>query len=138
MKFTKPWAFLQPPEEGGVATPVLSVLMRQATGRLQREQFIVDSGADISMAPQSLCEELGLDWRAGSPIAVRGISPKDECVVAGRIHEVSIHVIEADLEVVVPICFAEGEAPQLLGRERFFDAFLIEFDKRRQLTAFEW
>jgi len=25
MKFTAPWAFLQPPEEGGVLTPVLAV-----------------------------------------------------------------------------------------------------------------
>jgi hypothetical protein len=138
MKFSKPWAFLQPAEEGGVPTPVLSVLMRNAKGRIKREQFVVDSGADVSMAPRSLCDELGLDWAAGLETAVRGIAPREECVVAGMIHNVSILVIEAEAEVVVPICFAEGDAPQLLGRERFFDAFLIQFDKRRQLTTFEW
>jgi hypothetical protein len=37
----------------------------------------------------------------------------------------------------IPICFADSDASQLLGREGFFDYFRIEFDKPQLLTRFE-
>jgi len=39
--------------------------------------------------------------------------------------------------LTVPFCFAEGDAPLLLGREGFFDAFRVTFDKQRLVTLFE-
>ena len=69
---------------------------------------------------------------------IRGISQREECVVSAREHEVTILIAEARKEILVPICFAEGDAPLLLGREGFFDAFVVSFDKERSLTTFEY
>ena len=48
-----------------------------------------------------------------------------------------IFIREANCQLTIPFCFAEGNAPLLLGREGFFDAFQITFDKQQSLTIFE-
>jgi hypothetical protein len=106
-------------------------------GRMLPARFLVDSGADISMAPRKLCDKLGLDWEAGEPVSLKGISPKRECAVPARVFEVELLVLDISIALVVPICFADGDASQLLGREGFFDCFRILFDKQRLATEFE-
>jgi hypothetical protein len=106
--FVKPWTRLVPPgEPGHPLLPTLDVLVVAADGRSQREVFVVDSGADISLAPRHLCDELGLPYDAASLIQLQGISPKPECAVPGRILEVELIVPDAGLGVTVPVCFAE-------------------------------
>lgn len=137
MRFFKSWMYVPTPEGADIGVPILDVLLKSRTGRRVRETFVVDSGADISLAPRTLCEKLGITWRKGSRKELSGISSKKECVVAARVHDVEIYPREANCRIVIPLCFAEGEAPLLLGREGFFDAFRIEFDKARALTSFE-
>jgi hypothetical protein len=138
MKFTKPWALLQPADEGGTPVPILDMRLRKSTGGYERQVFVVDSGADVSMAPRWLCDMLGLVWNTGAAAELRGISPRDECVVAATVHVVEVHIVEADRRLYLPFCFADGDAPLLIGRDGFFDAFRIQFDKSRYLTTFEW
>jgi hypothetical protein len=97
----------------------------------------VDSGADISMASRRLCDSLGLDWEAGQPVNLNGISPKPECAVAARVFEVELLVPDVGVAVIVPICFADADVSQILGREGFFDCFRVTFDKQRLTTRFE-
>jgi hypothetical protein len=138
VSFVKSWTKLLPPGEPvNPLLPTLDVLLVGVGGRSQREIFIVDSGADISLAPRHLCDELGLPYDAGTAIQLQGISPKPECTVPARILEVELIVPDAGLGVTIPICFAEGDASQLLGREGFFDCFRVEFDKSQLLTKFE-
>jgi hypothetical protein len=137
MRFTYPWSFLRPPEEGGILVPVLDVFLATGTTALVRERFLVDSGADMSMGPKWLCDSLGLTWQAGTPIEIRGISPRAECAVLATVHQVDLYIVEADLRVQIPFCFAEGDVPLLLGREGLFDAFRVSFDKRDGVTVFE-
>jgi hypothetical protein len=73
----------------------------------------------------------------GEAINLKGISTRPECDVPARILEVELLVPEAGIALSIPICFADGDASQLLGREGFFDAFLVLFDKRRLTTRFE-
>ncbi len=73
-----------------------------------------------------------------TPDVLHGISPRKECDVLGRIHQVEIYVKEVDRRLVILICFAAGETAALLGREGFFDAFRIEFDKPARTTSFEY
>lgn len=89
------------------------------------------------MAPRQLCKELGLDWETGDPINLNGISPKPECVVLARILEVEFLVPEIGVALAMPICFADGDTSQLLGRAGFFDSFRITFDKHLLHTVFE-
>jgi hypothetical protein len=136
MTFSKPWIAL-PGEEGEeTRVPVADIYLRTSDGDLIREIFVVDSGADVSMGPRALCDMLGLVWEKGKPTQVQGISPRPECIVDARIHNVEVHIREAACRVSLPFCFAEGDAPLLLGREGFFDAFGIYFDKPKLLTTF--
>jgi len=137
MNFTKPWvAFPNDPE---TKVPVLDVYLRSAEGRETRELFVEDSGADVSMATRDICEALGLLWDAGTEVELRGIVPREECRVVARLHPVEIYVRDADRRFTIPICFADSDdAPLLLGREGFFDAFGISFDKKSLLTTFHW
>ncbi len=137
MTFTKPWiAFPQDPD---TKVPVLDVFLRTREGQKTREFFVVDSGADVSMATRSLCDVLGLRWDAGTEVELRGIVPREECRLMARLHPVEIYVRDADRRFTIPICFADSDdAPLLLGREGFFDAFGIYFDKKNLLTRFDW
>lgn len=137
MNFTIPWRTLPASERGDLSEPVLYVYLTAADGSAHREVFVVDSGADISMGPRRLCDLLGLEWEKGALVHLQGISPREECTVAATIHPVEIFVREVRYRLTIPFCFAEGDAPLLLGREGFFDVFRIQFDKQRQLTSFE-
>ncbi len=83
-------------------------------------------------------------WPTGSElIGVRerrtrlsGISPRTECSVEGRIQTVKTTVLALALELKLSVCFAEGDAPCLIGREAFFDRFRVTFDKPNWRTTF--
>ena len=137
MNFAKPWMPLTSSDGIETRVPVLDVLLRAASGQFLRQVFVVDSGADVSTGPRHLCEVLGLDWSAGSPVQLRGISPREECVVQAMTHQLDVYIRDAACRLTIPFCFADGDAPLLLGRDGFFDAFLVQFDKLRQLTRFE-
>jgi hypothetical protein len=137
MTFSKPWiAFPQDPE---TRVPVLDVCFRTAEGQETREPFIVDSGADVSLATRYLCDALGLEWETGNLVEIQGIVAREECKVVTRLHHVEIYVRDADRRFTIPICFADSDdAPLLLGREGFFDAFTVSFDKKNLQTRFDW
>jgi hypothetical protein len=136
--FLKPWTSLLAPDEPvSPLVPTLRIAFASSDDRLLLRTFLIDSGADISMAPRQLCQELGLDWDAGEPIDLNGISPNPECVVRAKVFEVELLVTDIGLAFAIPICFADGDTSQLLGREGFFDAFRISFDKQRLTTRFE-
>lgn len=137
MTFTKPWRIIGSSEGKEIWGPLLDIFLSTVAGREIRETFFVDSGADRSMAPRRICDLLGLAWEKGKPVQLQGISPREECTVAATIHPVEIHIREVACRITIPICFAEGDAPFLLGRDGFFDAFRITFDKRNLLTLFE-
>jgi len=137
MNFTKPWiAFPQDPD---TRVPVLDVFLRTVEGGQTRELFVVDSGADVSMATRYLCEALGLQWDAGTRVELRGIVAREECRVLASLHQVEIYIRDADRRFTIPMCFADSDdAPLLLGRDGFFDAFGIYLDKKNLLTRFDW
>ncbi|HKI30264.1 MAG TPA: hypothetical protein VKA46_00130 [Gemmataceae bacterium] len=137
MSFSKPWRTLSGPDEREKRLPVLDVYLRTAGGSFVREVFVVDSGADVSMGPRRLCELVGLRWEDGELIQVTGIAQHEECVVPATIHMLDIYIRDAGCQLTIPFCFAEGDAPLLIGREGFFDAFRVTFDKPQFVTVFE-
>jgi hypothetical protein len=60
-----------------------------------------------------------------------------ECDVPARVFEVEILVPEIGIALDIPICFADADTSQLLGRDGFFDCFRVTFDKQRLTTHFE-
>lgn len=135
-RFIREWReFVQPT---GVSTYrlILPVLIRGPHGFIERD-YLVDSGADLSMAPWDLARELGLRWKDSTPITLRGISRRKVCLVQGRIHEVDILIPDAGALLRLPMVFARGNAPFVLGREGFFDVFNITFEKANRRTVFQ-
>jgi hypothetical protein len=137
MSFSKPWRMLSGPDDREKWLPVLDVYFRTSGGSFVREVFVVDSGADISMGPRRPCDLVGLQWDQGAWTELHGIAQRKECVVPATIHPLDIFIREAGCQLTIPFCFAEGDAPLLLGREGFFDAFRITFDKQELATVFE-
>lgn len=136
--FVKRWRTVLPPTEP-VNPKVLAidVLLSGPSRSVLRRTFVVDSGADVSLAPRRLCELLGFDWNRGAAMTLKGISTRPECDGETRLFELEWLVPELTIGVTVPICFANGDASLLLGREGFFDRFRIEFDKSRRQTKVE-
>jgi hypothetical protein len=99
--------------------------------------FLVDSGADTSMAPFALFRRLGRRWRDGERYPVRGIARRRDCQLIGRVHDVDLLIPAAGILMRVPIVFVRGDAPYVLGRDVLFEAFRITFDPTRRRTTFE-
>lgn len=137
MRFTKPWKLFTKHDGSTIWRPTLRVVLRQYGAPVYRH-FLIDSGADLSLASRRVCDALGLEWEAGVKRTLRGISQKEVCQVESRIHHVDLFVAELGLQITIPICFAEGDAPLVLGREGFFEYFRITFDRQALLTTFEF
>lgn len=134
MRFSKEWLPTESKAEKIIYRPVLEVRIVGIEGK--RYRFIVDSGADISVAPRYICDRLKLVWHEGQQVEMRGIAKKEECIVAGRIHNVDVIIPDINLRINIPICYAEGDAPFLLGREGFMDYFDVHFTKKNKETVF--
>lgn len=136
--FAKPWRTVLPPSEPvNPKIPVIDVLLSGVNGSVLRRTFVIDSGADVSLAPRRLSELLGFDWNSGAAMTPKGISTRPECDVQARLFELELLIPDLAIGLTVPFCFADGDSSLLLGREGFFDCFRIEFDKSRLLTKFE-
>jgi len=135
MKFSVPWTVN--PHFGFDPLPLLDLFLGKPDGDFERCSFLVDSGADVSMAGTGLADELGLDCQEGTPTRITGISPKEECIVPGWVNSVEIHILEARSRLVIPICFVDGDVQFLLGRAGFFETFRVQFDQPSLQTHFE-
>lgn len=136
MSFSKPWRTLTGPDDREKRLPVLDIFLRTAAGPFVRG-VRGGLGPDMSMGPRRLCELVGLRWQDGEQIELEGISPRKECAVPAAIHPLDIYVREAGCRLTIPFCFAAGDAPLLLGRDGFVNAFRVTFDKQRLLTLFD-
>src|SRR6266849_690268 len=132
--FTKGW-MRQKTHTRTTHRPIIDLLFEEKKN-YNLYSFILDSGADISLAPRQLAERIGLKWSRGSKISLTGISSRPECVVDGRIQEATAFLPDLALNLTLPICFADGDAPYLIGREGFFDEFNITLDKKKRRTHF--
>jgi hypothetical protein len=136
MRFERSWQKFKDEQGNIIYRPMLFAYL-QAVEASQGHHFLVDSGADISMAPLYAFQGLDKAWEEGQEVTLFGISPKKECTVRARIHEVNLIIPDQWLQVRIPVCFAEGNVSFILGREAFFDLFVITFDQERRKTVFE-
>jgi hypothetical protein len=51
---------------------------------------------------------------------------------------VDLFVPEVERWFTIPMCFARGKVPFLLGQEGFFDHFIVTFDRSARKTTFEF
>lgn len=130
-------------QRGGVAMPYIKARITYGEQRHRRE-FLVDTGAAISMAPISFAAVLVGDeiydeseWpRERLPIRIKSVS--GEIVERGL--SLTVTITPRDLEPVQEkLWFIEGWSHYLLGHQRWFErrgaAFPVEAKLPRQLRG---
>ncbi len=94
---------------------------------------ILDSGASISVFKPSVAHELGIDVEGGDLLLVEGISGK----ISLYVHPVEMELEGHGFSSRVAFSPEYTASVNLLGREGFFDQFLITFDEESRKVFLE-
>jgi hypothetical protein len=126
-----PFVEFSHPVFGTVLRPVANVLLSHEAYALSVE-MLVDSGADLSMIPKTIGDQLGFILERGEMVYTVG-------GIGGGIPVVYRSVFLTVGETSLPIRIAWGlsdEIPSVLGRLDVFDYFDIEFVQHRKVVIF--
>jgi hypothetical protein len=118
----------------GLVRPLLHVgIYYPPTGRKIRFLALIDSGADLSVAPGDVAVALGIDFGQGEPHRFRGIHGPP---VLGYAHEVVLDVANYGLEVKM-VFFPAERNYLVLGQRGLFDSFRVLFDRPKGIFEIE-
>jgi len=92
---------------------------------------LIDSGADITVIPRGLADFLCLDLKGKTNIS-NGIGGE----VKVKDTKVTIQISKGheryNFRIPIQVIMGPDEVPPLLGRNNFFDKFIISFDNRNE------
>lgn len=94
------------------------------------DEVLVDSGADITLIPKYIGEEIVNEIKSGEKAFLRGISPVELIVY---IHKLKIKVAGKEFEAKVAIADSD-EVPSVLGRFGALDLFDATFSRGKELV----
>jgi len=94
--------------------------------------FLVDSGADFTVIPKSVGEQLGFDQPAKSVEHFTGVGAG---VVSYVLKRVRLQI--GDAKIAVRIAWALEEVTPVLGRLDVFDQLSVSFDRQRKRVVFK-
>ncbi|MFA5060692.1 MAG: retropepsin-like aspartic protease [Candidatus Pacearchaeota archaeon] len=106
--------------------PYIPVFFKKGFSWIQT-MALLDSGADVSVMPKDFAELLGLEFVGEEEKAngiggeVRVINSKTEVMIK-KGHE------SYEFSMPVQVVLDDTKAPVIIGREGFFDEFVIEFN----------
>jgi hypothetical protein len=116
---------------GTIHVPIVETEIRRADGRYLAFALCVDSGAVISLLPNSAAVVLSLDLPSGRAIKLGGVQDQH---IDAWVHNLNMRFGEMN-DVVVPVAIAAHDrVPALLGRLGVFDRFEITFDPANRAT----
>jgi len=87
------------------------------------DEVLVDTGADITLIPKYVGEEIVDEIKSGQKASIKGISPVELIVY---IHKLKIKVANKEFETKIAIADSD-EVPTVLGRFEALDLFKAEF-----------
>ncbi len=117
---------------GIVGDPRIPVMLLTPAGD-QTFEFLLDTGADFSLAPRRLAELLTLDWETLLGAALAGVGPE---TLQARLGSLPPRVQGLDLTVRRLFMDAD-ECPLVLGWADFLDRFVLTIDPVRRLILLE-
>jgi hypothetical protein len=94
---------------------------------------LVDSGANISVFRQEICEYFDLEIESGEEILLQGLGGR----VIGYIHEVRMSVEQLSFACKVVFSKELTVGMNILGRQDFFEMFKVTFDERNNEVILE-
>ena len=118
---------------GLLSDPRITVHVRTRWG-YQAYRFLVDTGADLSVIPRAMADDLEIDLTRCAEDRYVGIEGRPVTVHQATI-DVRIGLIDLSLRCLIS---PSDAIPFLLGRADVFSRFSITFDNRRKrITFFE-
>jgi len=123
----------QLPDKKGdkIKTPTIPVTLKGRAKTSINVYALIDSGADLSIIPKALAEVLDLDL-SGETQTSYGIASEIKVksskmnVVIERKHE------HYEINIPVQVILSDNEPPIILGRQGFFNHFVIMIDEEKQ------
>lgn len=113
---------------GIVPDPKITLLVLTKYG-YEPFTFLLDTGADCTMAPASLAEDIGIDLQTCPIVHSWGIEGEGITTYAGK-----IKVMIGSEELEIKCLFSEKETtPYILGRMDIFSHFNITFDNANKV-----
>jgi predicted aspartyl protease len=108
---------------GRVSDPTIPVIIQTQTGA-RTYMFLVDTGADCTVAPRRLAQQVGLVWPSLPPAQVVGVGPSG---VSTRVGPLTFQV--GPWTFTVRCMFADApRVPFILGRADFLDRLILTID----------
>ena len=132
MTITFKYKTVKRPDGTNIKTPSIPILLN---GFEKFETIaLVDSGADISVMPKAIAELIGLNI-SGEITSAYGIGGKVDSVETKA--NITIEKGHEHYNFVMPIKVVLGDYdfPVILGREGFFDKFVISFDQASEKVS---
>ena len=118
---------------GLISDPKIQVAVRTLAGyRFYR--FLIDTGADFSLAPRRLGQQVGMTWDLLPEIPVTGVGQSG---IPARLGHLPLRLGTVDFTVRCLLVDAPI-VPFLLGRADFLDHFVLTIDQpKRRVTLTE-
>lgn len=114
---------------GLVSNPVISLPVKVKSG-YKEVNFLLDSGAVISTLPPEMAEKMDLDLAFLQRIPFISFNGEESIG-----YKAIMTVLINDVEVVIPVIFTQkSNTTPLLGRQGFFDEFIITFNKSKGIV----
>jgi predicted aspartyl protease len=112
---------------GRVSDPTIPIAIQTLVGE-RTYMFLLDTGADFSVAPRRLAQQVGLEWTTLPEAQVVGV---EQGGVRARVGPLPIQI--GSLTCTVRCLFMETpSAPFILGRADFLDRLILTIDPARQ------
>lgn len=115
--------YLQNPE--GQPFPIIPLRLEYANAGINT-LALIDSGATISIFRSEVAKDLGINIEEGKEIYLGGVGGR----IKGYIYKLTIVV--ANKKFIMPVVFSSEYlvSLNLLGRDSFFQKFLVTFDEK--------
>lgn len=107
---------------GPLSDPKIPVGVKTLTG-YHTYRFLVDTGADFSVVPRRLAQQVGLDWDTLPEAQMRGVGQGS---VEARLGHLPIRL--GRVELSVRCLFVDTRIAFILGRADFLDRFVLTID----------
>lgn len=108
---------------GSIVEPRVIAEVRTLAGYRSRE-FLVDTGADLSVVPRRLINDLGYDWDSLPALAVTGVG---HGTVHAKLGTLPIRIGQVELSVRC-LFLDQPVAPFILGCADVLDRFALTID----------
>jgi predicted aspartyl protease len=112
---------------GLVSDPKVPVTVRTLAG-YRTYRFLIDTGADFSLAPRRLAQQIGLEWDVLPEAQVMGM---EQSGVWARLGYLPIQL--GNIDLTVRCLFVDSpKSLFILGRADFLDRFVLTIDHHQQ------